>query len=157
MNNKLCRLYGVTTLDGLKAICNNEPTAGIINRLGITQITENVFGFSTVSIDYYSLARKIISVLKEFKYYEYVVIAADRLTILDTGSSDTDKKYLTMKTVVSVVDDDHNLVVAPVPMRNLMELGIHDSPVPMMFKFTQVGNNNAQIENAEVVEIHHHK
>lgn len=156
MNNKLCRLYGVTTLDGLKAICNNEPTAGIINRLGITQITENLFGFSTVSIDYYSLVRKIISVLEEFEYYEYVVIAADGLTILDTGSSDTNKKYLTMKTVVSVVDGDRDLVL-PVPMKNLMELGIHDSPVPMMFKFTQVGNNNTQIENAEVVEIHHHK
>lgn len=156
MGDKLCRLYGVTTLDGLKAICNNEPTAGSINTFNITQITENVFGFSTVSIDYYSLARKIISVLKEFEYYEYIVIAADGLTITDTGFSDAYNNYLTAKTVVSVVDGDRDLVV-PVPLRNLTELGIHDAPVPVMFKFTQVGDNNTQIENAEVVEIHHHK
>lgn len=156
MNNKLCRLYGVTTLDGLKAICNNEPTAGSINSFGITKITDDVFGFSTISIDYYSLARKIISVLKEFEYYEYIVVAADGLTITDTGFSDAYNKYLTAKTVVSVVDGDRDLVL-PVPMKNLTELGIHDAPVPMMFKFTQVGNNNTQIENAEVVEIHHHK
>lgn len=156
MGDKLCRLYGVTTLDGLKAICNNEPTAGSINTFSITQITENVFGFSTVSIDYYSLARKIISVLKEFEYYEYIVIAADGLTITDTGFSDAYNNYLTAKTVVSVVDGDRDLVV-PVPLRNLTELGIHDAPVPVMFKFTQVGDNNTQIENAEVVEIHHHK
>lgn len=156
MDNKLCRLYGITTLDGLKAICNNEPTAGSINRLCITQITENVFGFSTVSIDYYSLARKIISVLREFEYYEYIIVAADGFTIIDTGFSDWGNNYLTAKTVISVVDGDRDLVI-PVPLRNLTELGIHDAPVPMMFKFTQVGDNNTQIENAEVVEIHHHK
>ena len=156
MGDKLCRRYGVTTLDGLKAICNNEPFAGNINRLDITKITDDVFGFSTVSIDYYSRARKIISVLKEFEYYEYIVIAADGLTITDTGSSDAYNNYLTAKTVVSIVDDDRDLVI-PVPLRNLTELGIHDAPVPMMFKFTQVGDNNTQIERAEVVEIHHHK
>lgn len=155
MANKLCRLYGVTTLDGLKAICNNEPFAGNINRLDITKITDDVFGFSTVSIDY-SLARKIISTIEEFGYYEYIVIAADGLTITDTGSSDAYNNYLTAKTVVSVVDGDRDLVL-PVPMKNLTELGIHDAPVPMMFKFTQVGDNNTQIERAEVVEIHHHK
>lgn len=156
MDNKLCRLYGVTTLDGLKAICNNEPFAGNINRLDITKITDDAFGFSTVSIDYCSLARKIISVLKEFEYYEYIVIAADGLTIADTGFSDAYNNYLTAKTVVSVVDGDRDLVL-PVPMKNLMELGVHDAPVPMMFKFTQAGNNNTQIVNAEVVEIHRHK
>lgn len=156
MANKLCRLYGITTLDGLKTICNNEPFAGNINRLDITKITDDVFGFSTVSIDYYSRARKMISVLKEFEYYEYIVIAVDGLTITDTGSSDDYNKYLTAKTVVSVVDGDLDLVL-PVPMKNLTELGIHDAPVPMMFKFTQVGDNNTQIEKAEVVEIHHHK
>lgn len=155
MGVKLCRLYGITTLDGLKAICNNEPFAGNINRLDITKITDDVFGFSTVSIDY-SLARKIISTIKEFEYYEYIVIAVDGLTITDTGSSDAYNKYLTAKTVVSVVDGDLDLVL-PVPMKNLTELGIHDAPVPMMFKFTQVGDNNTQIERAEVVEIHHHK
>lgn len=156
MGDKLCRLYGVTTLDGLTAICNNEPFAGNINRLDITKITDDVFGFSTISIDYYSLARKIISTIEEFGYYEYIVIAADGLTITDTGSSDAYNNYLTAKTVVSVVDGDRDLVL-PVPMKNLTELGIHDAPVPMMFKFTQVGDNNTQIENAEVVEIHHHK
>lgn len=156
MDNKLCRLYGVTTLDGLKAICNNKPTAGSVNMFGITRITEDVFGFCTVSIDYYSLARKIISVLKEFEYYEYIVVAADGLTITDTGFSDAYNNYLTAKTVVSVVDGDQDLV-QPVPLKNLMELGVHDAPVPSMFKFTQVGDNNTQIEHAEVVEIHHHK
>lgn len=125
MDDKLCRLYGVTTLDGLKAICNDESFAGNIDMRELTQITDDlvdremtdeelhkylseiIFGFQTLSIDY-SLARKITSVLREFKYYEYVVIASDGLTILDTGSSDTDKKYLTVKAVVSVVDDNQN-------------------------------------------------
>lgn len=126
MDNELCRLYSVTTLDGLKVICNNEPFAGNIDVRELTQIgddsidrqmtseefahkyvNEMIFGFHTLSIDY-SLACKIISVLKEFEYYEYAVIASDGLTVLDTGSSDADKKYLTMKTVVSVVDDNQN-------------------------------------------------
>lgn len=125
MDDKSCRLYGVTTLDGLKTICNNEPFAGNIDMRELTQVTsafsdyrmtdeevhkyanEILFGFQTLSIDY-SLACKIVSVLKEFKYYEYAVIASDGLTVLDTGSSDADKKYLTMKTVVSVVDDNQN-------------------------------------------------
>lgn len=149
MDNKLCRLYGVTTLDGLKAICGSKQFGEHINMLEITQAADGIFGFQTYGIGYTGVALKLIAKLKEFSYREYVVIGSDGVQIAQSTDHPT-LHYLIPKTVVSVVDDNCDEAVSVSPF-TLEELGVPNAPIPAMFKL--VNHADDCVESAEVIDL----
>ena len=151
MNNGLCRLYGITTLDGLKAICGSKEFSMHINMLEITQISEDIFGFETYGIDYFSVALQIVFKLKEFSYHECIVIGGDDLKIVGTFSSDG-LKYLDVKTSVMVVDDSHDEVEMALTPFALQELGIPNVKIPSMFRKVE-SEDDCPLESADIVDL----
>lgn len=151
MANKLCRLYGITTLDGLKAICGSKTLGMHINMLEITQISEDIFGFETYGIDFLSVALEISAKLKEFSYHECIVIGEDDLKII--GGSGTDGlKYLDVKASVAVVDDSHAEVEMALTPFALQELGIPNVKIPSMFKKVN-SEDDCPLESADIVDL----
>lgn len=151
MNNGLCRLYGITTLDGLKAICGSKALSMHINMLEITQVSEDIFGFETYGIDYFAVALQIVAKLKEFSYHECIVIDGDDLKIIGTFSSDG-LKYLDVKTSVMVVDDSHDEVDMALTPFALEELGIPNVKIPSMFKKVN-SEDDCPLESADIVDL----
>lgn len=162
MVNDCFQIYAVTTEEGLKNICSNSKlTSKICKRnikcVGKTEYPhEALFYFETYSLKL-SEASEMASMLKKYDYYEYVLMTLGEECLISIRASDK-RRYLSIHHVVNVHNDDGD-DVEPLDASALDDLGIPQTraPVPSMFKFTQVGDNNTQIENAEVVEIHHHK
>lgn len=151
MDNRLCRLYGITTLDGLKAICGSKTLGMHINMLEITQVSEDIFGFETYGIDYLSVALRMVTKLKEFGYHECIVISGDGLKIVGTFSTDG-LKYLDVKTSVVVVDDSHDEVEMALTPFALQELGIPNVKIPSMFKKVE-SEDDCPLESADIVDL----
>lgn len=151
MDNRLCRLYGITTLDGLKAICGSKTLGMHINMLEITQVSEDIFGFETYGIDYLSVALRMVTKLKEFGYHECIVISGDGLKIVGTFSTDG-LKYLDVKTSVVVVDDSHDEVEMALTPFALQELGIPNVKIPSMFKKV-TSEDDCPLESADIVDL----
>ncbi len=137
MNDKLCRLYGTTTLDGLKAICGSKQFGEHINMSKITRVHDDIFKFQTYSIAYTEIALKLINKLKEFSCYEFTVIGPDSI-----GPNS-----------VLHYHDDSSIwgEAVPVSPATLEELGVPNAPVPAMFKL--VNNADDCVESAEVIDL----
>lgn len=160
MVNDHCRIYAVTTEEGLKKIYSNSRFTdkickGNIKCVGKTEYPhEALFYFETYGLkpsDVSEMAR----MLRKYDYYEYVCMAPGADCMIRASG---EPRYLSIHHVVRVRNVD-GAAVEPLDASALDDLGIPQTraPVPSMFKFTQVGDNNTQIEKAEVVEIHHHK
>lgn len=162
MEDYYFRIYAVTTEEGLKNICSNSKLISKICKINIKCVGkteyphEALFYFETYSIKS-SEASELTDILKKYDYYEYVLMISGKQHITIIKASD-ESRYLDVCHTVNVHNDDGD-DVEPLDASALDDLGIPQTraPVPSMFKFTQVGDNNVQIENAEVVEIHHHK
>ena len=162
MKNDYFRIYAVTTEEGLKTICSNSKLTSKICTVNIKCVgtTRYPYGalyyFETFSLKS-SEASELTSILKKYDYYEYVLMILGEKCITSIKASD-EPRYLGVCHTVNVYNDDGD-DVEPLDASELDDLGIPQTraPVPSMFKFTQVGDNNTQIEHAEVVEIHHHK
>lgn len=132
MDNKLCRLYGTTTLDGLKAICGSKQFGEHINMSKITRVHDDIFKFQTYSIAYTEVALKLINKLKEFSCYAFTVIGSN--------------------SVLNYHDDSFIWGEAvPVSPAMLEELGVPNAPVPAMFKL--VNNADDCAESADIVDL----
>lgn len=157
MEDYYFRIYAVTTEEGLKNICSNSKLTDKICKRNIKCVGkteyphEALFYFETYSLKL-SEASEMARTLRKYDYYEYVCMApgAD-CTIRASG----EPRYLSIHHVVRVRNVD-GAAVEPLDASALDDSGIPQTraPVPSMFKFTQVGDNNVQIEKAEVVEIH---
>lgn len=155
-----CHVYAVTTEAGLKEICHSSKFTGKIDIrnikcFGVTEYPhEGLFYLETYGLKITDEAYPLLSILKKYRYYECVIIPALEDAQIKIFTS-AERRYLTIKREVYVCDDDGNDLES-LNLTALDDLGIlqTQAPVPSMFKFTQVGDNNTQIEKAEVVEIH---
>lgn len=163
MVNDHYRIYAVTTEEGLKKIYSNSRlTSKIctvnIKCVGTTRYPYGVLYYFETHTLKLSEASELTGILKKYDYYEYVLmtLGADCTTCIRASD---EPRYLGVCHTVNVYNDDGDDDIEPLDASELDDLGIPQTraPVPSMFKFTQVGDNNTQIEHAEVVEIHHHK
>lgn len=159
-----CHVYAVTTQEGIKEICNNDIFGAHVDKANIMHVGstecephEALFYFETFGVRT-DAAYELLAELKKYRHYECVFIPALETMPIKMFASSDDLTHLEIRRTVHAYDDDEN-DAEPLDPADLDDLGIPQTraPVPSMFKFTQVGDNNVQIENAEVVEIHHHK